>query len=227
VLISFIYIFWGIGLLLNRKKFFCGMYLMKKAGWIRWSVAVLTFVGIKFLLKTLSNDVVRMPLSYILHGITVTSILQPAGFLVAHITYFGPMIILLVMLWLPITRMIQSYGIGLVLCVALMVVFSICSESRRSINFYPFVVPFLAAVIDQLKWKKIHYAVLTLLSAVFSKVWMLTYHARPWRGDAFQFPNQLFYMNYGPWMSHQMYVLQGSIILVCAIGLYFGMVRGK
>ena len=42
----------------------------------------------------------------------------------------------------------------------------------------------------------------------------------PMGGDLLQFPFQYFFMNHGPWMSNQMYIVQGIFVLATGIILF-------
>jgi hypothetical protein len=75
-----------------------------------------------------------------------TSTPQPGGFFLAHVLYFGPVLLFLLPLWPEVSRSARQHGTGLVACFALAAVLSVGSESRKLINFLPFVVLSLAGL---------------------------------------------------------------------------------
>ena len=61
----------------------------------------------------------------------------------ANILYFGPAIMLLAFLGVPVAWLIQRQGTGMVLCLAIAFALGINNESRKLISFFPFVVLFV------------------------------------------------------------------------------------
>jgi hypothetical protein len=161
--------------------------------------------------------------------ILLSSLTEPFIFLVAHTLYYGPVVLLLLFFWRPFCQSIQEFGIGLRLFVILNFLLSIGPQSRYQINAITIFVILLARLLDRSFLRNQSFTFWVLLSLLYSKVWY-TFNTAPQVDDGtmdilLRFPLQHYFTNSGPWMSHQMYLIQGSIVLVTAILLYFFLVR--
>ena len=156
--------------------------------------------------------------------IVLSSIARPAIFAVAHVVYFGPVVLFATFLWKTFARIIGQYGIGLVIFVLMNFSLSIDSESRSLINFLPFLVVFTVKATEELGWPSSYYWIIGLVTFLSSKVW-LPMNNQPLTGSLLDFPLQYIFMNLGPWMSNQMYIIQGAVVTLIAILFYFLMFR--
>ncbi len=147
----------------------------------------------------------------------LTSILQPGVFWIAHVIYWGPLIILITFLWQPICTLARNYGMGLSLWLMLGIVLGLGSESRHLINVIPILVTFLVQYLETQNWTTQQSFQSLILSLFISKIWL---KIGDLSGDLRQFPTQFYYMTQGPWISHSMYIAQGSIVLLLTYGIY-------
>lgn len=156
--------------------------------------------------------------------ILLESITKPLIFIVAHPIYYGPLLILTCFLWKPICRLMHQHGIGLVVVMIVGVVLSINPESRRHIALLPFFAAFTVKAAESLRWNASRSWLVAGLSLIFSKIW-LPINTGPLEGNPLDFPLQRYFMNHGPWMSNEMYLIQGGIVLLTAVVfrfLFFG-----
>ena len=148
------------------------------------------------------------------------SVAKPLVFMVSHPMYFGPMFLLLVFYWKPFSQIIRGYGIGLVLIIWMGVYTSLIPESRQSIPSYVIAAPFLGLLVDKLALPGRFLWLTGALAIVSTRVWMRmnlpAFDDQQYQG----FPFQNYFMMQGPWMSNQMYLFQGAIVLVAAALLY-------
>jgi hypothetical protein len=83
----------------------------------------------------------------------------------------------------------------------------------------------MVLIVDRLGLNRWHLAVWVGVSLFYSKIWYI-FNTAPMNptgmASLLSFPLQHFFMNSGPWMSHSMYLVQGSIVLVTIILLYGG-----
>lgn len=180
--------------------------------------------GVKFIQASwATRPTILAPQTYLLL-IGIWTIAKPGVFLLAHILYFGPCIILAVFLWKPTSQLIIQGGLGLTLMMLFRVSLGIDSESRHVINFVPAFIAVVVKATDSLRWTVRQYSLLAGLSILFSKCW-LTINVRPMTGNAFKWPDQRFLMSYGPYMSDEMYLLQGIIVLIAAAAIYWVCIR--
>jgi hypothetical protein len=159
----------------------------------------------------------------ILKTTILLSITRPFLFIVPHIIYFGPIILLAILLWRPATRMIQKYGLGIILFVLLNLPMALNAESRRSAVLVPVVVIFTVLAADTLNWRRWHLWTLAAIALIFSKVWY-PINQGSLEGELIEFPAQHFFMNAGPWTANGPYMIQVAAALAAG-GLLWWMVR--
>jgi hypothetical protein len=152
--------------------------------------------------------------------VALEAITNPFTFLVAHAVYFGPALFLLLYFWKNFIRVVNHGGLGLHGCILFYALLSIGSESRQFINAWPFFVTFLCLALEKYPFPRRFYIIFFLLSLAFSKLW-LWLNRGIFTGKLLEFPDQWYFMSQGPWMSDQMYLVQGIISIICFIGLYF------
>jgi hypothetical protein len=154
--------------------------------------------------------------------ISVECLAKPGVTIVAHLVFFGPILFLTIFCWRRFTGVLHRYGFGMT--VFMMVHFlslSLDSESRRSIIVFPFLVAFTVKLLKEDCCESWLVWFLAALSFVYSKVWLL-FNAYPWTtANPQEWPLQLLFMNIGPWMTNQMYVAQGSVVLVTGFLVHY------
>lgn len=164
-----------------------------------------------------THDLVRM--------LAWQSIRIPALPYVAHAVFFGPILILALLRWKLICRQLNAFGLGLTLCVTVNLLLSIDAESRHFFHFLPVVVAFVVKALDNVAWRARHYTVFALLSLLFSKIWLpIGGFPDATTDNVHRFPAQRLFMNLGPWMSHESFLLQ-TVVILLAGGLLYGMLR--
>ncbi|MGB0561742.1 MAG: hypothetical protein ACPGVO_08040 [Spirulinaceae cyanobacterium] len=214
------YLFVGLSELLRNANFYqWSTWLPYLQSWQFWVKLIGLAVLFKLpgLLATAGGY--PMTVGHLLYLVVLMSILQPGVFWVAHIVYYGPLLIFALFFWRPICQLLHRYGLGLSLWAALMFVLSLDSESRHIVNFYPVLVTLIVLATRSLRqaWQPWHYWVLGGLSLFTSKVW-LTLGDQP--GNQREFPSQFYYMNHGPWMSNLMYAIQAAVVVALMYGVY-------
>ena len=187
-----------------------------------WKNAILVLgfaIAIKFVQATwATKPSILAPQTYLLL-IGLWTVAKPGVFLLAQILYYGPCIILGMFLWKPTSQHIRQTGLGLTLMLLFGVSLGMDSESRHVINFVPAFVAFVVKATEARRWTIRQYGFLAVLSLFFSKCW-LTINVGPMVGNAFAWPDQRFMMSFGPYMSDEMYLLQGTIVLISAAAIY-------
>jgi hypothetical protein len=192
-----------------------------------FALALLVFLSIKFLQGWLSSTQSPLGIDHLFYEVTSSALAKPAVFYVAHVMFYGPILILALFLWKPVSRLIHQYGIGLILCITMGLIMGLNSESRHVFNFFPLIIPFVVKVVDARPLGLWHHALFALLSILFSKVWLIIGGA-PIYGDPNRFSDQLYYMNDGPYMSNDMYSIQATAVIIAGILLYvFYVKRGE
>jgi hypothetical protein len=126
----------------------------------------------------------------------------PLLFVVTHLMFFGPVLLVLMLRWGGVSRRLGEQGLGLVLFIALLVLFSPDSESRHLYLPLPLLIGCAARHIDQLNPRPVFWAVFAGLTVAGSMTWLalrnlwLTYQGLP-PDTPFDFGRQ--YIGIGPW----------------------------
>lgn len=168
------------------------------------------------------------PLYYTLTNPFTHALMWPLHSFVSHTAYWGFLMILFLFFWTDFCKLISQTGWGFVSAFGLnLFLFGIMPETRCLINILPWIVLFLVKSLNKYSFSKIFYVIVGLFCAGTSKVWLFLNDAeRPNimqldKNGSMGFPDQKFWMNIGPWMSEQMYYLQGGAILIIAIVMFF------
>jgi hypothetical protein len=221
IAISLAYLYSAIRVLFDHKKNFDVKFLWNSLSILRPLIVLATVMLIKACLYHVSiRRQAVYSFGYLLKDTLGESLVQPGIFLVAHVVYYGPAIIILLFCWKPFCRLVQAFGPGLLICTAICVVLGLNSESRRLVNFYPFIIPLLVKATDSLQWRTSYYWLIGGIALVYSKFWFKI-HTGPWKSLPQEWPNQNYYMNFGPWMANEVYYAQTIIIMITAVCLYF------
>jgi len=227
-----VYIFWGFRPVFVDKRLFDVRHILGEIRW-RWVAAgALVILGSRLVVHQLAGPVPsQWTFKDFLIYIFASALTEPFIFVVGHVVYYGPVILLLMMFWKPFCETIKPYGVGFRLFVAMNLLLSLCPQSRYQVPVVGAFVIILVKVLDEEWLSRWSLSTWLLLSLFYSKVWY-TFNTSPMNPDGtmavFQtFPLQHFFMNSGPWMSHSMYLVQGSVVLVTGAVLFSLGVSGK
>jgi hypothetical protein len=163
-------------------------------------------------------------LKQFLCAILVSAVAKPGICLVAHVVYFGPIVLATVFLWPQVCKRMRRQGLAMVIVAGAAVLLSVASESRQLLSFLPLLAAFAVQAIDDLPRRRWHDMTFLATGVVLSKCW-LPLNVGPLTGNLLEFPDQLYFMNQGPWMSNLAYLIQGAIVLVFA-AVFGWMYRG-
>lgn len=184
---------------------------------IRFSILILLFVAMGFLKSSITNTSLYGP---DLKSFTIifirTSIQLPFKFIIAHVTFFGPSVLLCIIFYKEIYRKILCLGYGGIFASLLCLFFSIGSESRWLIGYYPFLILLLSLAVNtrEMIFSKMFIPGILVFSLLFSKIWFPMNLPETWNSQPDYFPFQRYFMNQGPWMSHNMFILHSTGIIL-------------
>ena len=156
----------------------------------------------------------------VLCWILLGSIAKPWVFIVAHAVYFGPIILLTVMLWPRICRHVQSYGAGLVAFLLYAICVSLGSESRQDLSALPFLVAFTAKASDDLPMPSWVCGLFAAAALFLSKFWYLINRVPAPDFKPIHF--QRYYMHHGPLCTWESYVPQAVLVFAIGLALWLG-----
>jgi hypothetical protein len=225
--IIFLYFFFA-KIFLNKTLLDIPLFL-KKINYKRLLMSFSLFILVYIIIKTLHpNPNPRYTTEQTLIDPVVYSLIRPIISIVADTSYFGIVVCLLLILWSSFCKIVSQMGWGLVAAFGLnLFLFGITPQSRHLINILPWVIIFLVKALNKYSFSTSFYMVTGLLSLVASKIWLLL---NIYEGNAsgnfdkngsMDFPDQILWMNIGPWMSEQMYYVQGGVMILFTGILFF------
>jgi hypothetical protein len=127
---------------------------------------------------------------------------KPLIFLVAHVAFFGPAFLLVVLGFPRLCREAFEAGLALQVVLGAFVVFTLFSESRSFTPWWGPICVFSVKAFDLWGDRQV-VTVLGLLQALGTQVWLRPGLFVP--GDIGEFPAQWYFMNFGPWMGDKAY----------------------
>jgi hypothetical protein len=249
------YMFWGLNSILNDNKLYDFNYIKSNINLKRLIIFTLLFALMKilisfagykvevlilsFFIKNILAFCIAMPgAKFFLRNILSTCIAMPFSFGLGHILYYGPIVLLCFFSWKLICKTIHKNGIGLTFVFLQVLILGLGSESRQIINYYPFILLFTIKATEQYKWKTSYYWFLSVLSFLYSRLW-LKFNTGPmndrvilksgtWRViSPRDFPLQRIFSTFGNRMINEMYVIQGSLVIITGVILYFLLLNNK
>jgi len=111
--------------------------------------AVSTWAAGKMAMARLSDTAAFYPDGlFLLNNLLDTAAQKPALFVVAHLVFFGPLVVLVMLSFGAFGRLVSATGLGLTLAAGLALFLGLDSESRRSVHSFGLLFPFFVAAID-------------------------------------------------------------------------------
>ncbi|MEW6715919.1 MAG: hypothetical protein AB1345_00215 [Chloroflexota bacterium] len=238
IFVTLLFWFYALVPLLDVNRFFDPKYWLKNFRSATWLAVLLCVLGVKIIQRQIS---VPSPImTNLVSNILLEPIVTPGVFFVAHVFFYGPIVLLALFWWKPMTHFIQRYGLGLTLNVLLGLFIFLASESRIAINVFPLFVLPIAQVANSYRLRPSTLVLFIILTIGFSRVWLSLNNVPYIFSHLFSlfFPNQVFenavgseapnifyWMSSGPWMSYKMYVLEAVIVVIVGCLLYFSLRR--
>lgn len=228
ILAAVAYLLLGITTVLWDGHLFDFRRLLRSIALRRLPFAAALALAVHLLAAHLSNGLPPESTSrFMINYSVLVSIIRPLVFLVAHAVYFGPFVILTLLLLRRCCQELAQYGVALTMLALGTIIFSIDSQSRFLLTLAPIFVMGLAKIVDASSWRWSHYAGWAFLCVAYSKVWYVIHAGQQsLAGEAslYRFPLQGLFMNSGPWMSRTMYYVQGAAVLLTGVIIYIGFV---
>jgi hypothetical protein len=137
---------------------------------------------------------------------------------VHHVVYFGPIVIVAMFAWRRVCAVAAEWGPVIPLALVMILAFGVGSQTRQWIHLFPLLVALAIAATHEL-WTPRRAACFVVLALAWSKLW---FHigfdqVHHW----FDFPDQRYYMNLGPWASDTSYLIHLVAAVVTAVTIAF------
>lgn len=193
-------------------------------------VCLLIYLVSNTLLYSLANDGDNgMNMLTFFKKLLVSGTTNPFSYVESFFAYYGPIIILIILLWRESAKYIVKKGIGYFSVIILSIFFFIFPEARVSIMFIPFMVLPIMEYIDSLRLKKWVPYLYVIVCLILSHVWfpinivgMELALLEDSYANLSEFPAQRIFMCSGIWQNDQMYVIFMTITCLTGIILFIG-----
>lgn len=231
VLVGYLlFIYWRLLYDFNLAGFVRASF--KKGILLRGGIALVILVTLSLLKRTLFDPTLStVTLGSYLYDVVHLSTRFPLQFLVCPISYWGPVVLLLLLFFRSWISFVKRTHFPLMLGLLFTLLFSINAESRAITNFYPMIVFGVVSAIDfsRLKNDRLFIGLFLGTSLLYSKIWLpihLPATVFPTTIDKGleQFPMQWYFMNFGPWINGQMYLLH-ALAAVVFFGVFYFVTR--
>jgi hypothetical protein len=183
--------------------------------WYRMG-ALLLLIGLQYAVHRLAAPNLSAPvtLRMAFDRAVYTSVIKPAGFVVAHVAFFGPAFLLAMFLWTPVSRSMRRSGPGVAFALLSGTPLVLNSESRQLFPQFALAAPFVIKAVSELNWSRRTLIALCAVTIGSSRIW-LTLH--PTSKNATTIDGIM--GTVGPWMSTQTYVAYGVCVAALAVWL--------
>ncbi len=142
----------------------------------------------------------------------------PLWGLVHHVVYFGPIVLVAVLAWRRASAVAVEWGPAAAIGAAMIVWFSVASESRQWIHLFPLLVALAIAATRDL-WTPRRTLAFAAIALPWSKLWFVIGFDRI--NGHHEYPDQRYFMHHGPYASDAMYLIHLAAAAVTAIALTF------
>jgi len=122
--------------------------------WHRWLIAIVVFVTVNYLAGHVLARPSHADELYFLQRLVFSSGSWPLKFIIAHVAFFGPVILLMIIFWKRLSAAIIEAGVGLTAVFTLALFHGIDSESRHLIEYYVFIIALTAKACHAMDWKR-------------------------------------------------------------------------
>ena len=197
----------------------------------RW---LIIYVVIIILLTVLSKLYPRpfhgMTFMRYLGWISLANAAKPFYALIAHVVYYGPIVLLALFFWKKISVHVQRYGTGLMCFFAFYLFQSVGPESRHLMFFFPFFVTFTLLALKECSVSNLFLTIYVIVAIGFSKCWFMINNdefaqtinkMNSYNWNAIYSPViQRYCMSTGLYMSFNSYIIQGVFVILSGIILF-------
>lgn len=202
---------------------------IRQSLWKRVFIVALPFAAITLFLKAHTNDEFYFnEVAFILQ-----TLLRPLKFPLvtpaAHICYFGILPLLALIYFCDLARDVFNRSAGYALAFLAFLFFATDSEARHVIPLLPMILVPLGSVLDKANLGAKAVAVLITLQIILSHFYIpinVEGTAEALATNDYYGVAQRYFMNFGPWMSPQFYLMWLSIAVISGILVYL-LVRNR
>ncbi len=149
------------------------------------------------------------------------AIARPGLFIVAHLAFWGPALVLIALLLKNILKESLHESYGMMLFVVATAFLALNSQTRQLDFNFPFMVYLLCLTLRKIPISKTALFYYFSTGLVVSKVYYYI-NQTPLVGDILKFPYQRFMMNSGTYMCWRGYIINSGLLIIATIMVYLG-----
>lgn len=193
---------------------------VRQSPWKKLAIVAIPFVAVNLYLRAHTNDEFYFSEVAFILQMFLRPLKYPLITPVAHICYFGILPLLVLFFFRDFSKAIFNRGPGYALAIVAFLFFAIDSEARHVIPFLPLILVPLGNVLDKTNWSAKVVAALLMFQILLSHFYVPINVAgidEALENNDYYGVAQLYYMNYGPWMSFKSYLCWATI----ALGSFF------
>jgi len=179
----------------------------------RGGIAVWTAIAVAVAICAAQFRAGSFGIGYFLTHIPAFGLTHPAVGVVAHVTYLGPVVLMLLLHPGRAIRELNGLPVPLYWAVTLVLLLAIGSESRTLSAGLPFIIYLCVISLRTVELTLRRMAVLAVLSLLLSRFWF-PINSGGMEGDFLEFPMQRYFMHIGPWMNTSTYLMQLAVTVV-------------
>jgi hypothetical protein len=139
----------------------------------------------------------------------------PGMFIVYHIIYFGPVVLVLILRWQSLCRRFGEQGLSMLLFMGMLVLLGLDSETRHLYVALPFLVAFAAKEVEELRPRPIFWWCFAGLTLAFSTSWLAIRHIwRVWTGRLPTLDDEYYSFFLGPFSTIDAYGYHAACALI-------------
>jgi hypothetical protein len=209
------YLFFALRGLWGCRPYFGVRYWARSLSWAPLLALVPLALAFRHVVADLGTKPGHYEVQNFLAMMGWEALARPLVSVVAHVVFFGPVVLLGFLHIRGVCAALHPYGLGLVLCFTANLFLSLESESRHLFHFFPLLVPFVVKAATARVWRARDLLLFAALCLAWSKVWFrMGGLPDPFSGRLF--PAQRFWMHIGPLMSRDMYQAHAAAALLTA-----------
>lgn len=202
---------------------------------VKWLYIFILIMSYILLTRVLGNSGVQYltPQQFAIN-LTYGALQRPGQSVLFHIIYYGLPFMIMSLFWHRLLDVIAKLGIGVCLMLMAVLLQAVNSETRQMANMLPLFALISAAIINTMSLRKRQVLVLSAVAILLSKAWLLfryidpgyvqkedLYPMKDFANKGFlNWPQQAYFMNFGPWASNFSYVIQLGCVLVLMLVIY-------
>jgi hypothetical protein len=227
--VAALYLFLGLGALARHPALFSADSYRQALDRRRLVLWCLLMAAAGSLVAALSGEAAP-PQTFLgyLRFLPVLAATLPGLALLSHVVYLGLLPIVLLLHWRRACGAAHTLGVGFTLFVAALLVQGLTTESRGLSHGVAALTLLAVLAVEDVRWPRVAPWLLGAMAFAGSKAWYsINHEGFGAKSDFLSYPAQYFYMNYGPWMSREMYALQGAFALAGGLLLALIFRRGR